>query len=254
MHKKVGPIEPPRMLATILPPNTEVQGLGDDVELFGAGLQRSCTTAEELLHDCGHPHNVLCYPVQELRNTLSMAGYRYWKAGSERIDCIYLPSHVDIRADGETMSYGIRGCNSELSLLFYARTGEVPESLRSITTLSAADQLLANMQAQREEEDEQPSQPQPRKKKRVAPKAVHRGFSDEEEIDKEVARAGGGPGGAGEGQKKRVRKKLAKPAGSSQAQDCGVRNQGEDGPNGPARAVVGNFGGEDDDGWVTVER
>ena len=57
-----------------------------------------CDTAElgALIEACGGQDNILVYGVKELRNTLSSAGYRYWKS----IDSheIYLPSTLQVNA------------------------------------------------------------------------------------------------------------------------------------------------------------
>jgi hypothetical protein len=75
---QVGPIAPPNI------PSNRV--LDSHVEILptrcGWRVEQDvavCQTIGEILTTCGHHRNVLCYPVQELKNILSNAGVRYWR-------------------------------------------------------------------------------------------------------------------------------------------------------------------------------
>jgi hypothetical protein len=89
----------------------------------------SVATLGEFIASFGGPTNILRYPLQEIRNTLSSAGYRYWKKKSEMIEDIFIPGVIKVDSgEGKSVIYRIVGFSEGTDCLFFGHEGDLEEA------------------------------------------------------------------------------------------------------------------------------
>lgn len=90
----------------------------------GAGVAQQMQLAD-IIQACQHQDNCLIFGVKELRNSLSSAGYRYWKQSD--VEEIYLPATLEVKLSAQhKMAYTLRGASEANLWIVYCRRGALP--------------------------------------------------------------------------------------------------------------------------------
>lgn len=215
-------------------------------------LAGSIATLGEFIASFGGATNILRYPLQEIRNVLSSAGYRYWKKKTELIEDIYIPGVIKVDSgEGNSVIYRIVGFSEETDCLFFGHEGDLEE---------AVDQTDIAVQKLRDCEGLAEEKPVRKRRKKVV---------DEDEEEEAAARKAAKKQAA----KEKSIKKTA-PKGKGKGKDTGKGDcDGDDDGFGPVKIadpklslylrkvpepvqtlahVAAAQEEDEDDGWVTA--
>ena len=100
-------------------------GHDDQRWLDASGQEGGQIVLSALIEKCGSEDNVLVFGVKELRNSLSSAGYRYWKR--TEAEEIFLPAHLHIKLSPEhKVPYQLRAASASNLWVIYCRLGALP--------------------------------------------------------------------------------------------------------------------------------